>query len=188
MAQQISIFMMNGIPELPLEDANLYNYFSRGIFLANSVDTLCHLAGGATDPSRPNETEAETGARVLRERLHIPERLISAHPQGIDAREVLEHHARNIPTGSPITIFCAWTHQDLVRFHALRLFGERAQVVPLAFPTDVQSESAQAWRVRLKRVPRTLLGIAGVYIPLARAVELLLRRRHMREMASRPSS
>ncbi|NBS69367.1 hypothetical protein EBT31_10715 [bacterium] len=184
MAQVTGIFMLYGIPRNPMTDSNYYNFFRWGL-LHLPQDAVILLGGGATDPGHSSATEAEVAKEILHRRLHVPDERIHAIPRGLDAREVLEIHASKIPRDSRVTIFCAWTHQDLVRFHARRLFGERAKIVPLAFPAHMPSGSVQAWILRLRRVPRTLLGMAGVHLRRVRALELWLRRRHMEAASHR---
>ncbi len=167
-----------------MTDSNYYNFFCWGLFRLPR-DAVILLGGGATDPSRPSLTEAATAKEILHRRLHVADERIHAIPRGLDAREVLELMAEVVSASSKIVIFCAWTHQDLVRFHACRLFGERVEIVPLAFPAHVPSGSVQAWILRLRRVPRTLLGMAGVHLRRVRALELWLRRRHIEAASHR---
>lgn len=182
---EVAIFMLYGVPEDPMSDQSYYNYFLRGIRLLPH-ETHIYVAGGATDPSRPDMTEAETAKDALVNRLGIAETRIHAHPQGLDAREALEALADAIPCDDRhLIVFCAWTHQELVVYHVRRLFGFRAEVIPLSFPADLQSGSIAAWSVRIMRIPRTLLGILGMKYVWARRLEMRLRRRHMERVAER---
>lgn len=180
-----TIIMLYGIPTNdPLSDPSYDNYLSWALFRLIKDDRI-YVGGGSTDPSRPELTESETAFEILTKRLSVsPERIIMS-PVGLDAREVLERLAKKLK-GSPVQIFCAYTHQDLVRFLAWKYFNGNVQVVPLTFPIELADDRPRSTYLRIMRIPRTLLGIAGAYMPWARRLEQWLRERHMRECAMYP--
>lgn len=180
--QRRSIVMLYGIPRKPLTDSNYYNYFSWALAKMETGEAI-YIGGGATDPSRPTLTEAETAVEILTGRLNVTNGRIVASKQGLDAREVLECLGK-ITSGSHIQIFCAESHQDLVRFLAWWIFRDRAIIVPLPFPANLAKKPARSMYLRAMRIPRTLLGIAGVYMSPARKLEQWFRARHMRKMAT----
>jgi hypothetical protein len=144
-----------------------------------------YIPGGATDPSLPDITEAESLRSFFqyfddgRHKLHI-------HPHGLDAREALEGLSEVIPGEVRfLAVYAAYTHCDLVRCAIRRAFpAQRTLVIPREFPQGLRG-SAAVWK-RLLRVPRTLLGVAGYYSESVRNLERDLRADFMRKHAAHP--
>lgn len=181
-----TIIMLYGIPTNdPLLDPSYYNYFFWALFCLAKDDRI-YVGGGSADPSRPELTESETAFKILTERLKVHPGRVKSVPVGLDARDVLEHLARELK-GSSVRICCAYTHQDLVRFLAWKYFDGNVQVVPLTFPIELVNDRPRSRYLRIMRIPRTLLGIAGAYMPWARRLEQWLRERHMRKCAMYPN-
>ena len=199
----VILIMLYGIPRVDTPiDHNYATYLSW--VLGDPDDdgkAPIYVGGGATDPSRPRRTEALTAALILRV-LKVDVERLYVKPEGRDAREVLEHMAKVFRSeATTVRIYCAYSHQDLVRFLAGKiLVGREVEVVPLPFPVDQGMATGMA--MRALRYPRTLLGKAAWYHEqfdaprwlidlgwrpeLIREFEWWLRLRHMRKHAMFP--
>lgn len=179
-----------GIPHNIFKDGNYQSYFTTIImyvlWIVKPGDRIVfYLSGGATDPRRPHMTEAREMYQLLREFIAMQPKLsdmdiaIEMIDDAIDSRTGLEGLLRRVEPDTDVSIFCEWTRQDLVRIIAWKYFTN-AQVLPVAFEGTNRSN-------RLKRLPRTLLGSAGLYSELARRLELRQRRAFIdRVAAARP--
>ena len=174
-----NIVLLYGIPQNPLTDQSYDNYFTRVLREVEEGETI-YVGGGATDPGRPMLTEAGVAVEMLR-KLNYTGTVIASET-GLDVQGVFKNLSDNLKK-SPVRIFCAYTHKDLVEFLVRRHFSD-AQVITLPFPAELAEKPAKSMYLRAMRIPRTLLGIAGVYVPWARRFEQLLRARHMRKMAT----
>lgn len=184
-----NIIMLYGVPkgQSPERDPNYRAYFKSVLAHAHGhargdPEQEFFVGGGATDPSR-RVTEAYVGMLVLLS-LGADVRKVHSVPHGLDAREVLEAIERRVPSDARVRVYCAYTHQDLVKFLVSRIFPwEVVEVVPLPFPATQGRLKGRV--LRALRWPRTLLGIAAWHSRALRDfVEIPLRARHMRECAS----
>ncbi len=170
------IVMLYGIPTDPLTNPDYKSYFRSvlGNIERDGGNAHIYVGGGSTDPFRAALTEAEFAEKLFLH-LGVPQELLHSCPHGLDAREALECLAQIIPDdGRPIRIYCAWTHQDLVRYQAQEIFGaSRVDIVPLTYPTDLSDSASVA--VRVARIPRYLLGRLGRRFVPIRVLEIRLR-------------
>lgn len=190
-----AIFMLYGIPlgnPPPLTDRGYRGYLRMGLanFPKRSVPVRVYFPGGATDPSRPEHTEAGYAFEVALDNPEFRPFPLSAIKEGLDAREALEHLARHLEYEKgdiEIIIFCAWTHQDHVRYLARKIFRNRRKVtiVGLRFPHNI-SLAGSLWR-RLARIPRLALAMGAWHFTAIRNFEWWLRFRHMRKCAMYPN-
>ncbi|PIY62685.1 hypothetical protein COY93_02520, partial [Candidatus Uhrbacteria bacterium CG_4_10_14_0_8_um_filter_58_22] len=136
-----------------------------------------YLAGGATNPNRPDRTEAGEMERWFRAQEFADEPDIRLIDQPIDLLGNLKELQRQVGRDTELVLFCEWSRQDWMCFLVDRMFSN-AHVVPIKF------DGGMNWLSRPRQLLRLPVKVASYYSPTIRQyVWLPLRRRFMKRQA-----